>query len=603
MHFAAMSPKWYLNLSIQRKLLLSFVPLMLITISFTGFLSYRIAANEIASKMQVEQASMAKSVMDHLDYITQDAIHISDYLYLSPDIQALLSSRTPSGGYVSNTGLFNSISRLMVTRPYFQFLTIYSEHFPPIQFNNKGLSSAIPFEEYRTAYHYDALLKEDQTERWSIETPEQKNTIFRGDSLNKLLMTKVLKNDVSLKPEGVLILGMDEKEIRRIYDPGGEDATVVIVNADGSILSDSRGRWAGQNVRQLPFFKEKLQSVHQIDTSVDHDQWIFTRSRNPVSGWQVLVFQPKADLLQRLSRIQWLTALVLLVTLLLSIPASWFLGRVITRPLSRLLTSMGKLQQGDFTQKVNTEGLDEIGRLGQGYNVMVHKIRELIDEGYSSEIRRQDAELKLLQSQINPHFLYNTLNTIAWTAQKNGDDQVADMIYSLSSIFKISLNQGNDMIELHKEMELAEHYLFLQQMRFARRLTYELDVAPEARDILIPKLIVQPLIENAIVHGIEPLPSEEGMILIRASLLPGKPEWLEIEVTDNGVGMPEPKLAEITERLQSTPVLGPGTSDSFALVNIMNRIRLIFGNEAKLNIHSVENSGTRATLRLPIPRR
>ncbi|UJF31898.1 hypothetical protein [Paenibacillus hexagrammi] len=152
------SPKWYLDLSLQRKLLLWFAPLLLITIAITGVYSYSVASNEIVSKMKLEQVNTARQAIDHLDYIAQDALDISDYLYLTPEIQVMLRSDANGENYITNDSIL-MINRLMVTRPYFQFLTIYSPHFDPIQFNNKGLSSAIPFDEFKDKFDYEGFLQ------------------------------------------------------------------------------------------------------------------------------------------------------------------------------------------------------------------------------------------------------------------------------------------------------------------------------------------------------------------------------------------------------------------------------------------------------------
>lgn len=598
-----LSPKWYLDLPLQRKLLLWFAPLLLVTIAITGVYSYHIASNEIVSKMSLEQLSSARQAIDHLDYIAQDALDISDYLYLTPEIQVMLKSDSASGSYINNDSIL-MINRLMVTRPYFQFLTIYSPRFEPIQFNNKGLSSAIPFEEFKEKFDYEGFLKRKKIDEWSIEVPNHTKSIFYGDTKNKLLLTKVLKNDLTLKPEGVLILGIDEKDIRRSYSTPSDKSKIIVTNSDGHILSDTDGDWVGKSIGDLPYFTTSIDNPDHIDSTIDRSDWVFSHTQSSLTGWHVLVLQPRQDLLSQLNRIKWITALILCLTFVMSLIVSWSVASVMTKPMKMILTSMKKFQKGDFSQKVDIQGKDEIGQLSKGYNVMVRRISELIDDVYAFEIKQRQAELKVLQSQINPHFLYNTLNTIAWTAQKNGEHTVAEMIYSLSGIFQISLSQGRDDIELQEEMKLTEHYLFLQKMRYREKLSYEMDIHPELASFKIPKLLIQPLIENAIVHGLEPLTNDIGFIHVTVAPAVDLQGMILIEVTDNGVGIPDSKLKVLQEQTKSfaeSPYQTAST-ESFALLNIMNRIRLFYGAEVVMEITSVENFGTRVQLLLPYRR-
>ncbi|MFD0693758.1 sensor histidine kinase [Paenibacillus sp. GCM10027628] len=597
--------KWYLDLPIQRKLLLWFVPLILVTIAITGVYSYKVAENEIVSKMSSEQAGTARQAIDHLDYIAQDALDISDYLYLSPEIQSLLATDSNKNDEITNQFIFDSINRLMVTRLYFQFLTIYSPHFPAIQFNNKGLSSAIPFEEFKEKFDYEGLIRRKLIESWSVEVPNRNKSIFYGDNKNKLLLTKVLKNELTLKPEGIVILGIDENDIRRSYSTPENRTKVIVIGADGNVLSDTDGNWVGRPIGELPFFTSRIERPEEIDAAIGRNDWVYSHAQSGLTGWHVLVLQPRADLLAQLNRIKGITLLILCVTFIISLIVSWAVANVITKPMKQILASMKKFQKGDFAQQVHITSKDEIGQLGSGYNVMVHRIKKLIDDVYAFDSKQRQAELKVLQSQINPHFLYNTLNTIAWTAQKNGEHHVAEMIYSLSGIFQISLSEGRDTILLKEEMKLAEHYLFLQKMRNPGKLSYELSVEDGLDAFKIPKLLIQPLVENAIVHGIEPLSEESGCIQVSAGASEERIGFIDIEVTDNGVGIPAARLSEICRLIQADasdqiPVVA---GESFALLNIMNRIRLFYGNDACMHISSVEGSGTRILLQLPNPKR
>jgi len=587
---------WYLNLPIRHKMLLWFVPLLVVTIALTGAYSFRIATTEIVRSMEQQQLSKAKQAAGHLDYIAQDAVDLSNYLFLTPEIQALFSPA--SGGYVTNQTVIDSINRLMVTRPYVQFLTFYSEHFAPIQFNNKGLSSAISFEEYSKHYDYDHMLR-SQIAAWSMEVPGRADSIFHGDTKNKLLLTKVMKNSTNYEPEGILLLGIDEVDIRASYAPSAENAVIAVIGEDGTVLSDSTGQWVGKRVGDMPFFTSSVSDPARMDRLIDTSEWVYARMQSDQTGWHILAIQPRSELVERLDRITWITVGIVCLTIAFSLFASWAVAGVVTRPIRGIVKSMKKFQKGNFSEQVAVDGQDEIGQLGAGYNIMVQRIRELVDDVYSFELKQKQAELKVLQSQINPHFLYNTLNTIAWTAEKHGDKLVGEMIYSLSGIFKTSLSQGKDLIPLQEEFKLLEHYLFLQKIRFPNRLVYEIELDPRLEDLIVPKLLLQPLVENSVVHGIEPLTGDQGSIHIRASAVPG---MAEIEITDNGIGIPDEKLGQLRRMFREGDAPQHG-SDSFALINIGSRIRMFYGSHASIDIESVPGSGTRVVLLIPDNRR
>ncbi|HEX7055919.1 MAG TPA: histidine kinase, partial [Bacilli bacterium] len=445
---------------------------------------------------------------------------------------------------------------------------------------------------------YSNILQDPVIEHWSIEVPGSDQVIFHGDKMNKLLLTKVLKNYRTLRPEGVLILGIDERDIRSSYSPGPGPGKIIVLNKDGVVLSDNRGEWIGRSLGDLPFFDHPVNRLNDIDDAVNRKDWVFAHLQSAVTGWHVLVLQPRDALLRKLSRIKWITLVIVFVTLLISIAVSFSISGVITKPIQKIVLSMKKFQRGDFSQNVQFKGNDEIGQLGSGYNIMVQRIKDLINDVYASEIKQRQAELKLLQSQINPHFFYNTLNSIAWSAHKNNDHQVADMIYSLSGIFKISLNAGKEVIPLQQEFELVRHYLSLQKFRYSGKLNYEIEMLPELKNVNIPKLLIQPLVENAVVHGIEPLADDNGLICVSAALS-ADGRFIEINITDNGVGIPEDKLREMNLQLRANSDPGSSSGENFALLNIRNRIRLFYGEDASLHIQSVFGSGTRVMLTLP----
>lgn len=339
---------------------------------------------------------------------------------------------------------------------------------------------------------------------------------------HKIVLSRVIGNIYNLKPAGLIMIGVDAARIGRLYLGQGQSSSqteMYVISQDGLIITATNQSWIGKYDVELPYnTMEAEPALMSTDDRLklwkESPNWIITQVVSPSTGWHVVVVSTREKLVSELGRIGQLTAWVAVLCFLISLCITWLLSNMITKPLMKLSRSMRKLQTGDFTQRVHFTGQDEIGELGAGYNAMVRRVKALIDDVYATQLKQKEAELKTLQAQISPHFLYNTLNTISWSAEKKGEKDIADMVYSLAQVFRLSLNDGKDFFSIEREMELVRNYLFLQKSRFMNRFDFSIEIDEEVRSAMIPKLIVQPLAENAIIHGIEPLDGN-GFITIR----------------------------------------------------------------------------------------
>jgi two-component system sensor histidine kinase YesM len=226
---------------------------------------------------------------------------------------------------------------------------------------------------------------------------------------------------------------------------------------------------------------------------------------------------------------------------------------------------------------------------------MVTNIKSLIDEAYVLRLKEKEAELKALQSQINPHFLYNMLDMIYWEAERSGQPQLGDMVISLSRLFRLSLNRGKSFTSLGKEKEFLLLYLSLQQMRFKDRLTFNIDIPDELESYVILKLCLQPFIENALYHGIESK-REGGFIHVSASL---KNHYLHFEIQDNGGGMDEETLMDITKRQNESDVYTSHETGGYAIQNVIERLHHYYKDDYVLSYESELRKGTLVKLVIP----
>jgi two-component system sensor histidine kinase YesM len=278
-----------------------------------------------------------------------------------------------------------------------------------------------------------------------------------------------------------------------------------------------------------------------------------------------------------------------------SILAAWGLSRSIYTPIKKLHDVTTTITKNDLQALMTSDNVDEITELGLSFNIMIGKIRELLDSKIKEQQNLKKAELRALQAQINPHFLYNTLDTIIWMAEAKKNDQVIEIVSALSSFFRISLSKGKDWITIGEEIERTNSYLTIQKMRYRDILDYEIKVDENVTDYTILKLILQPLVENALYHGIKNK-RQGGTISVRAQ--PKNEHEVQLEVEDNGIGFTPEKLAQLQEELEDDS--GDIKLESgFGIGNVNKRIRLYYGKPYGLSVKSEYHTGTCVTLVIP----
>ena len=289
---------------------------------------------------------------------------------------------------------------------------------------------------------------------------------------------------------------------------------------------------------------------------------------------------------------------LLIAGIAFSVVAAWAISRSIYIPIKRLHDVTTTITKNDLQALVTRDNVDEITELGMSFNIMIGKIRELLDAKIKEQENLKKAELRALQAQINPHFLYNTLDTIIWMAESQKTDQVVEIVTALSSFFRISLSKGKDWITIGEEIERTKSYLIIQRMRYRDIMDFKIEAEAEVLNNTILKLILQPLVENALYHGIKNKRCG-GTIIVRARQKNENEVLLEVE--DDGVGFTPDKLAQLQAALEDDS--GDIKLESgFAIGNVNTRIRLYYGRQYGLSIKSEYNTGTCAALVIPARR-
>ena len=323
--------------------------------------------------------------------------------------------------------------------------------------------------------------------------------------------------------------------------------------------------------------------------------------------WRVVYLQAKAPMLKELENIRQFFGLISLCAALVILFALSHIVHSVTQPLIQLSERMQHIEkQGRLSlESFEYSYYNEIGSLAQSFNSMLTQISVLLDKQekyieqlksekervYTEQRLKRRAELKALQAQINPHFLYNTLDSIRWRAESAGEQDISRMTLALATLFRIGLSRGKEIITVEQELKHVESYLQIQELRYGEKLKYSIEVADETRPLCTIKLILQPLVENAIYHGIKEK-SGQGRIHIRVWR---EGEELLLQVSDNGQGICEEQLAIIRQRLSGESTAANG----YGIFNVNERIRLCFGAPYGLQLESKFSQGTTVTIRMP----
>lgn len=325
--------------------------------------------------------------------------------------------------------------------------------------------------------------------------------------------------------------------------------------------------------------------------SLNGIKYLFVYSKDNANSWLLLGMTPTSVFNKSVIETTNITITISIISLSIALLAIFMLITTLLKPLKTLAVQMDKAGGGDFGAKVDVNGSAEIKHLEAKFNSMLSKIDDLIKKNYVSELREKTARLKALEAQINPHFLYNTLQMISTQAIINNQKDINNMVQALASIFRYSITD-DDVVPLDSEIKHVKAYLTLQKARFDERLSYSLNIEHNTEGLLLPKVSIMCLVENSIKHGMEAT-LDKIQIDVNVVLSEG---YLVITVKDSGVGIPEEKLKVLKDLINNE---GFG-SQSIGLSNLAGRLHILYGNSASLNIESSEDRGTSVEMRIPV---
>jgi two-component system sensor histidine kinase YesM len=328
-----------------------------------------------------------------------------------------------------------------------------------------------------------------------------------------------------------------------------------------------------------------------IITKINYETYQIRYEYSDYTNWNIVGVFSQDEIMSGMYTMMYILIGILCLVLVCIIIISLKISQTITRPIIKLKKVMKQAESGDLSVRFNAYYQDEISELGRNFNQMLIRIEKLVQLVYIEQRNKRKAELKVLQEQIKPHFLYNTLDTISWMAREYEADDIVKLVDALTNVFRIGLNHGNDYIKIKEEIKYVSNYLYIQKIRYRTKLNYQIEVDERIDDYEVPKFILQPLVENAIYHGIKTKRGEGNLLITTKSFEDGS---IQFSVEDDGSGMEQEKVDELNILLNRTMKLED--NQSFGLFYIKERLRIRYGENFSVRVESRKNEGTRVII-------
>jgi two-component system sensor histidine kinase YesM len=581
------------RLSFKKRMLLSFTIVIIVSILATSSMSYVIATNVIQANATQQSRDTLNKTTQLLDEQLKSLLVFSLTLMISDPFRDMLSDVAAgnTGAYYADlSSLQPPFTQFKINHPAVQSILVSTpigDFFPTNYYRNWDFSFA--------GSEMQRLI--DQAgQRTSIWVGGHEDHFFTGkDRVISLVMKPLSQSD-----NVYLVINVSEPALEKtVTDNLGTPGTYYyVISRDGNYVFDlGHSTSPALPSSLLRDWNWDAQDKGNFTFRYDGDDYLVNHARLQLEpNWALLSMQSKDLLFRQVARIKWLTAIIIVSCIALAIITSNMLSTLLLRPLHSLQTVMKQVGRNGLGVRFQSKFQDEVSQVGYKFNSMLDEISDLIHELKDRENGKRRAEAKALQAQIDPHFLYNTLNTIVWKSEAGEAEETRRTIISLSRLFKLGLNQGQELTSLKNELEHVEHYLRIQTICYEDLFAYEIRCAAELLHLPILKIILQPLVENSILHGFQDY-SSGGRIAVEVT---STRESLLLTVEDNGAGMDAEQLMKSLKREPEGDFAAPAASKSYALTNVYNRIKLHYGEDADIQMTSEPGVKTRVVLQLPL---
>lgn len=515
--------------------------------------------------------------MENIAYLISSNEDVQDYLFdekidnegryrILNQFQTILDSRSD----IRNVGIISKNGRMLI---------------------NDGSKSVNQDLDLNTQEWYATALEKPNG---SILTSSHVQHIISGERPWVITLSRGIRDrSGSGEKEGVFFIDLNYSAISGLCDQStvGTKGYAFILDAKGNIVYHPQQQQLYNELQT-----ENISLIMDTDedtvlTGTGNDGKLYSISRSEKTGWTVVDCTNVKELLSKSRQAQSVYVLTAIILVIVALLFSRFMARSITLPIQKLRDSMKKVQEGDFSvSDVVVDSKNEIGSLTKSFDVMTHRIHELMEQNVHEQEEKRKSELKALQSQINPHFLYNTLDSIIWMAEGKKNEEVVLMTASLARLLRQSISNEDEVVPIANEVEYARGYLTIQKMRYKDKLEFQIEVDSSILYIPLIKLVLQPIIENAIYHGLK-YKESKGLLIVKGFMKDGN---AVLQVIDDGVGMDEETLAHIYDKHKVNY-----HSNGVGVYNVQKRLKLYYGEDYGITYTSELGKGTTATITIP----
>lgn len=515
--------------------------------------------------------------MENIAYLISSNEDVQDYLFdekidnegryrILNQLQTILDSRSD----IRNVGIISKNGRMLI---------------------NDGSKSVNQDLDLNTQEWYDTALEKPNG---PILTSSHVQHIISGERPWVITLSRGIRDrSGSGEKEGVFFIDLNYSAISELCDQStvGTKGYAFILDAKGNIVYHPQQQQLYNELQT-----ENISLIMDTDedtvlTGTGNDGKLYSISRSEKTGWTVVDCTNVKELLSKSRQAQSVYVLTAIILVIVALLFSRFMARSITLPIQKLRDSMKKVQEGDFSvSDVVVDSKNEIGSLTKSFDVMTHRIHELMEQNVHEQEEKRKSELKALQSQINPHFLYNTLDSIIWMAEGKKNEEVVLMTASLARLLRQSISNEDEVVPIANEVEYARGYLTIQKMRYKDKLEFQIEVDSSILYIPLIKLVLQPIIENAIYHGLK-YKESKGLLIVKGFMKDGN---AVLQVIDDGVGMDEETLAHIYDKHKVNY-----HSNGVGVYNVQKRLKLYYGEDYGITYTSELGKGTTATITIP----
>lgn len=568
----------FMDLRIGARIILFYLVLLVFAVAVSGFLYQKVYYGIMLGRVNELSMETLSSIDQSINTMLDNVNIYSKLIITNEDIRNSL--KPDSTDAVARIG--KNLQSFMETVPVISSVYVF-DNYEHYYIMDREQSKRLAGEDIEKAPWYPEVLEKQGGYLLRLNCG---GFITDRDNKNFISFIRTFNDVFTQKPLGYLIMNISEDNFANAYQ--------LLMNNYGTsfILLDEKGR---NIVEAKDVYGLDMDGVartvvtggrSRFTEKIDGREYLISSLRLQKQGWYIISMTPMGEMTGNSRLVHFIALFVFIVNGLLLIAGSIFISRMITNPIKKLLKTMKGIEKGKFEQADVRTGKDEIGELKDGYNLMVTEIQSLIGRVVEEQRVKRMTELNALQAQIKPHFLYNTFDAISYLALSGRSKEVYEVISALANYYRTSLSKGSEIITVSQEVDTVKNYLIIQKVRYGNIFTDSYSVDEAAAQCLIPKLVLQPLVENALYHGIKPK-GESGSINISAER---KGDSIVLTVEDDGVGMDSEQLNAAVNGS-----IGSGGA-GFGLRGTIERLKIYYNDPDVCHIESRPGYGTRVVI-------